>query len=208
MKMYLVAAMALAMLAGSATTALADPPAGTLMGSNHCASNAGGTNLGQTATAAGPTSITITWTDLCDNEDEFHVLGWDGTAWTTLSGQTGTSFLHTGLTCETTYRYKLEAHKHGNIQNGNGAQLSESAEFTGTTGACDEGRAAPAIANQYLRSTDGAGTAAACEAKYEDSNNWHGEVISAVAQSELQGQTFTPAQESIVTTWVDNHCTS
>jgi len=209
MKKLLVATMALATLAGSATTALAsshNQTAGTPKGTNQCASHAAGVNLGQSAAALSGTSIRLSWSDWCDGETEFHILrsATPGGTFTSVgnaaggSGSSGAalSYDDTGLVCETTYYYKLEAHKHSS---GNGEQSSVSAEFSGTTGACAvEGKPAQAIANGHLRP----GSPAALQCENVLGSNWHGDVLSA-AHVEFGTRKFTPSEEHEVTDWID-----
>ena len=213
MKKLLVATMALATLAGSATTALAGnhvQSPRTEKGAGDCASWAAGLNLEQSAAPLSATSIRLSWNDWCSSEDEFHILR---------SATTGGTFAQVGarakgddsegealsyddanLTCETTYYYKLEPHKHG--PNAPSSPSSLSAEFSATTDGCDEGKPAQAIANAHLK--PGSDAAVQCETVLGD--NWHGDVLSA-AHVEFGTEKFGDEplrDESTVTDWIDD----
>lgn len=72
----------------------------------------------------------------------------------------------------------------------------------------DGGRAAPAIANEYLRESATPELVEACrEANGTNKNlaNWRGKLISAVAR-EFRGQTFGPDEEHVVTDDVEDRC--
>lgn len=209
MKRFLVATMALAMLAGSATTALATHPdevAATGKPAETCASWAHGLNLQQSATALSETSIQVTWKDWCSNEDRYHVLrsttsGGTFTSVATVSavaGATGIqlSSVDSAAAC-TTYYYQVRAVKDANRQ-GNGGGVSDSAVFSAATTGCDEGRPAQAIANSHLRPRSVA--ALRCETALGD--NWHGMILSA-AHLEFGTRKFAPSEEHEVTGWID-----
>ncbi|WP_341360704.1 hypothetical protein V5H98_05930 [Georgenia sp. M64] len=72
----------------------------------------------------------------------------------------------------------------------------------------DGGRAAPAIANEYLRESATPELLEACrEANGTNKNraNWRGKLVSAVAR-ELRGRTFGPDEEHVVTDDVEDRC--
>jgi hypothetical protein len=71
----------------------------------------------------------------------------------------------------------------------------------------DEGRDAPAIANEYLKGLDSDKLEACKLANGTNKNkaNWHGQLISKVAQH-FEGQTFGPSKEHVVTDYVDSQC--
>jgi hypothetical protein len=68
-------------------------------------------------------------------------------------------------------------------------------------------RDAPAIANEYLKqqSNEYTDNCKAQNGTNKNKNNWHGQLISKVAQ-EFEGQSFTLAQEDLVTGYVDLLC--
>lgn len=71
-----------------------------------------------------------------------------------------------------------------------------------------EGRAAPAIANDYLRNDADAATLAACReanGTNPDKTNWHGQLVAKVAQF-FEGQSFTEDREYIVIDKVREFC--
>jgi hypothetical protein len=71
----------------------------------------------------------------------------------------------------------------------------------------DEGRDAPAIANEYLKGLDGVELEICKAANGTNKNkaNWHGQLISKVAH-QFEGQSFGPSREHIVTDFVDGTC--
>jgi hypothetical protein len=71
----------------------------------------------------------------------------------------------------------------------------------------DEGRDAPAIANEYLKGLSSTRLTACKENNGTNKNqsNWHGQLISKVAQH-FEGQSFGPSREYIVTDFVDGQC--
>jgi hypothetical protein len=68
-----------------------------------------------------------------------------------------------------------------------------------------EGREAPAIANAYLHASEDNSDCKAANGTNKNQNNWHGQLISKVAQH-FEGQSFAPAQENVVTDYVDGLC--
>ena len=73
----------------------------------------------------------------------------------------------------------------------------------------DEGRGAPAVANEYLGSLSDADLHAckSLNGTNPTQDNWRGQIINEVAQ-EFEGQTFTAETEYIVTDFIDSLCTS
>jgi hypothetical protein len=71
----------------------------------------------------------------------------------------------------------------------------------------DEGRDAPAIANEYLKGLSSTQLTACKENNGTNKNqaNWHGQLISKVAH-QFEGQSFGPSREHIVTSFVNGEC--
>ncbi len=66
-----------------------------------------------TVTTTSETSISLSWSDNSDNEDGFKIeRSPDGSTWTQIGtvGENVTTYEDTGLTCETTYYYRVRAH--------------------------------------------------------------------------------------------------
>lgn len=81
---------------------------------------------GLVATATGQTTISLTWTDVANNEVGYQVFrSTGGGAFTLLASTTGNSFADGGLTAATTYNYRVQAF--------NLAGPSTAATATGTT---------------------------------------------------------------------------
>lgn len=90
-----------------------------------------------TATAASTTQINLSWQDNSSDESDFHIerspdgsSGWTEIA--TVSAST-TGYSNTGLTCGTTYYYRVRAHRHSDSQY---SDYSSTANATTTACSC------------------------------------------------------------------------
>lgn len=85
---------------------------------------------------------------------------------------------------------------------------TESAGFQVIILAPEDGRDAPAIANDYLHNVADGATRAACQeanGTNRDKANWHGQLINKIAQY-FEGQSFTEDEEWIVVAKVREYC--
>jgi hypothetical protein len=89
-----------------------------------------------------------------------------------------------------------------------GANFTAPANFDVQVVSPDPGRAAPAIANEYLRTHTDADFLASCKGANgtnRNKSNWHGQLITKVAD-QFEGQTFARGSEGPVMDYVDSLC--
>ncbi|HJR44814.1 MAG TPA: tandem-95 repeat protein, partial [Actinomycetota bacterium] len=71
---------------------------------------------GLIATATGPGTVELSWTDNSATEDDFHVerttTPGDAASWTEVLTDPVSPATDTGLSCDTTYSYRVRAHRH------------------------------------------------------------------------------------------------
>lgn len=161
------------------------------------------------AANADNTKLDLSWTDNSACETDFHIDRWNVVTemWEevgTVAADT-TNFQDSGLTCSTTYDYRVRAHEHTN-----GAS-STYALGQGTTGVCtssNSGKDAPAVANEYLKTLSSAQLNACMtnQGTNKNKSNWHGMLISKIAQ-EYEGNTNGWTDEDVQSD-VDYLCTN
>ena len=68
-----------------------------------------------TAAAASQSEINVSWQDNSSDETDFHLERAPGStgSWSEIATPTASSYADTGLTCNTTYDYRVRAHRHG-----------------------------------------------------------------------------------------------